>query len=158
MKAEMKTKKCFKCHSEKALDEFYRHPMMADGRLNKCKECAKRDVRQHRRDHPDRLAAYERLRNRNPERQTARRRYAQASKKRNPQAAHARSLTMSAIRCGRLTPRKCESCGSISNIEAHHDDYYQPLKVRWLCYHCHLALHGKTANGERRFLRKEKSS
>lgn len=37
-------KKCFKCGAVKPLDQFYKHPQMGDGRLNKCIDCTKKDV------------------------------------------------------------------------------------------------------------------
>lgn len=38
------TKKCFKCETEKPLNEYYKHKKMLDGHLNKCKACTKNDV------------------------------------------------------------------------------------------------------------------
>lgn len=40
-------KQCFKCKQSKSLEEFYKHPEMTDGRVNKCKECSKIDVKEN---------------------------------------------------------------------------------------------------------------
>jgi hypothetical protein len=39
-------------------------------------------------------------------------------------------------------PQHCEACAKQNdNLHGHHDDYSQPLNVRWLCSPCHRAWH-----------------
>jgi hypothetical protein len=39
-------KKCFKCKRLLPLSEFYKHPAMGDGHLNKCKDCSRQDAKE----------------------------------------------------------------------------------------------------------------
>jgi hypothetical protein len=67
------------------------------------------------------------------------------------QKAH--SVATVAIKNGRLVAGTCEQCGAVLGrtprrcIHAHHDDYAEPMKVRWLCSHCHHKLHGLERRG-----------
>ena len=36
-----------------------------------------------------------------------------------------------------LLKKKCEMCGSHSNLQMHHSDYSKPLEVDTLCRGCH---------------------
>jgi hypothetical protein len=52
-----------------------------------------------------------------------------------------RKATLSAIKYGFLKRMPCEICGGKS--EAHHEDYDQPTKIRWLCNKHHNEIHRK---------------
>lgn len=133
-------KRCFKCGRVLALDEFYRHPMMADGHLGKCKDCTKADVSSNYRIRRDRYVLYERRRNQQPERKAARAEYLREHRARHPEHNRARQALSRAVRTGVLTRRPCEKCGS-SKSQAHHPDYSRPLDVRWLCVVHHREAH-----------------
>lgn len=138
----MLTKECFKCKTEKSLDEFYKHPKMADGHLNKCKVCAKRDVRLHRRDNES-VREYDRRRyHENPSRRQRNVENAARWNKKNPDGYRAHYLVSNAVRDGRLKREPCENCGD-RRSQAHHDDYSKPLDVRWLCAKCHHRHHAE---------------
>ena len=57
---------CFKCNSEKPVDEFYKHPQMASSHLGKCKSCTKSDVRSNRKARSEYYLAFDRKRNGDP--------------------------------------------------------------------------------------------
>lgn len=134
----METKVCFKCGVDKPLDEFYKHKKMADGHLGKCKECTKRDTSEHAKTPAGRAVARRReqtLRRRKWHREYQRRRVQDPLKRR------ARWMVCNAIRDKRLKRGACEVCGKKKRVEAHHEDYYRPLDVKWLCPKHHKELH-----------------
>lgn len=55
----------------------------------------------------------------------------------------ARWRVREAVSRGLLTRQPCESCGE-AKVHAHHEDYAQPLLVRWLCGRCHREVHQKS--------------
>lgn len=130
-------KRCFKCGVEKPIDDFYRHRMMADGHLNKCKDCAKQDMRIDRHTKP-RVREYDRERSKLPHRMAHVARVSKAWDAKYPDRAKAQNMAQNAVRDGKLTnPKRCEGCGLERRLEKHHPDYSQPLLVIWFCKPCH---------------------
>lgn len=67
-------------------------------------------------------------------------------REKNPEK-HAAHLAMrNAIRSDQLKRTACEVCGK-DKVEGHHDDYREPLSVRWLCKFHHLQVHGGIFSG-----------
>ena len=55
-------KKCIWCGMEKDISEYYSHPRTADGHLNKCKECCKKQNKDNREKHLEYYREYDRNR------------------------------------------------------------------------------------------------
>ena len=154
MKA-MNTKVCFKCGRRKRLSFYYFHPGMKDGRLNKCKECAREDVINHRESNLPKIKAYDRARSKLPHRVAARAKYRQtaggkeagtkSNKKwrlNNPVSRAAHVILGNAIRKGAIVkPTECSNCGASGRVYGHHEDYSLPLDVIWVCSSCHGEIH-----------------
>ncbi len=130
-------KKCFKCGEIKNSNEFYVHKEMKDGYLGKCKECAKKDVRQLW------------IVNINEKREKERERYKRRKlnkeylskklkrdtlwKKRNPGC----NIAHNEVHRKLINPGICSLCGSVKFVQGHHMDYSKPLEVIWCCAPCH---------------------
>lgn len=147
-------KTCFKCGLKKPLSDFYKHKQMADGHLNKCKECTKKDAKKNRDENIDWFRQYDKQRANEPKRIAARLAYSKtergknrikaallAWRERNPNKYAAHIAVGNAVRDGRLTKMPCQICGSSIMVQAHHDDYSKPLEVRWLCTTHHKEWH-----------------
>ncbi len=146
---------CRECHTEKELNEFYKHFRMGDGYLNKCIACVKNRVTKHRNENLEKIREYDKSRAMLPHRVQARKEYSNTEKgkiaktralknyhERYPLKRASHVITGNAIRDGKLVrPSSCSECASTEKIEAHHDDYTKPLDVRWLCRKCHYKWH-----------------
>jgi hypothetical protein len=146
-------KKCFKCGITKPISEFYEHLAMADGYLNKCKECTKKDSakrynrltedpqfilseRERTRQRYYRLDYKNKYNMRGEQKRTVMQRYFEN----NPVRREATVQVGNAIKNGRLIKQPCEVCGA-KEVQAHHEDYSKPLEVNWLCVKHHNERH-----------------
>ncbi len=151
-------KVCFKCFAEKPLSDFYVHKAMADGHLNKCKECTKKDALLHREQSLEKVREYDRNRPNREERnnkigervsklrkedETFRLSIIKKGKDwcvRNPMKRKAQHAANNALRDGKLQRKTlCEHCLLEKKLQKHHWSYEEQhwLDVTWLCTSCH---------------------
>jgi hypothetical protein len=148
--------KCKKCGLVKNEDDFYRGD-------STCKECRKEGVRANRKKNIEYYREFDRKRAMLPHRVAAREAYKKTDagkksikksqekwKKNNLLKRAANVMVGNAVRDGKLLkPKKCSCCGKRSSmIHGHHDDYYKPLEVRWLCTNCHTKWHKENGEGK----------
>ena len=133
-------KTCFKCNTVRSLTDFYAHPKMSDGYLNKCKQCTKIDVLEHRNKNIEKVRQYDRDRAKNPNRQKAMSAISNAWRQEDKRRSQCHSAVARAIKSGELVRQNCERCKNENSL-AHHEDYDKPLMVNWLCQPCHKQRH-----------------
>ena len=125
----METKICSRCKQEKTIGEFYKHNR--DGYRSRCKSCQGEDSKEYfrRPEVKERTKSYYR-------------KYDKDYRKRPYVMVKdfARSYLNHAIQAGRVNREPCSMCGK-EQAEGHHEDYYQPLLIVWLCPPCHQATH-----------------
>ena len=134
------SKQCFKCNAVKPLEDFYKHPRMPDGHVNKCKECNKKDVTENRNDKLDRYREYDRERGKNADRIKASVEINRAWRAEDKRRSAAHGAVARAIRSGVLVRGVCMRCSETKTV-AHHEDYDKKLEVMWLCQPCHKQRH-----------------
>ena len=148
-------KTCRQCGLVKTLNDFYVHAQMADGYLNKCKDCVKLRVLENLKNKADYYKEYDKKRAMLPHRVKAREDYQKTKngkiaikkahesyKKKFPMKYASHVIFNNAIRDGKIKKEfLCSECGSDNQIQGHHDDYTKPLNVRWLCVKCHTQWH-----------------
>ena len=157
---QLTTKTCKNCEQDLPLDKYYPHPYTKDKRTALCKECHKASVRAHRQQNSEYFREYDRQRAFTPERVAARKAYQDAMRDdpefvarqrarakfwsdKNMVKRRAQVMAGNAIRDKKLVrPKVCERCGLPGEkIHAHHENYYKPLDVTWLCIPCHGIRH-----------------
>jgi transcription elongation factor Elf1 len=137
---EVHMKACFKCGKEQPLSEFYKHKEMADGHLNKCKSCTKKDTRNRRfGDKREEVLKYDRERAHLLHRKENHKRVTSKWEKKFPERRYASGVVAHALKAGKIQKLPCLICGGKS--EAHHPDYSRPLDVVWLCSAHHKQAH-----------------
>lgn len=107
---------CRYCKQTKPISAFIRSKGRAAGYEWLCKECSKIVNHSSLRSERDRLLR-------------------KISNSRDPQKSRARMLARRARQ--RLIKERCEECGSMDNLQLHHEDYSKPYEVVTLCAGCH---------------------
>tara|TARA_R100001244_G_scaffold2541_1_gene3952 strand:+ start:18050 stop:18547 length:498 start_codon:yes stop_codon:yes gene_type:complete len=144
---------CKLCGEQKPQDQFYA------GVKSRCKECHKAAVRANRAERIDYYRTYDRARADEPNRVELRQKRMDRVKTdpelrahdnkrsrfwrdRNMVKRRAHVMVGHAIRAKRLVrPDICERCGANAHVDAHHESYYRPMEVTWLCEPCHGLRH-----------------
>lgn len=137
---EAMKKKCYKCGRIKTRSEFYKDASAYDLLQSMCKECQREAG--HIWESRNRERRNELMRKWRRNNIIKYRKSKINERKNNLLKAKARDFVKYAIWSGRIIRMPCEVCFNPVS-QAHHDNYNQPLKIRWLCVEHHSELHNR---------------
>lgn len=132
-------KTCLDCKETKPINEFYTHKKMADGHLNKCKNCVKK--RLHNYWHDGRGKIVDKRRNLKPKRIEWKRQQSARMRIKHRAKIDVNYLWYKHVRQNKIIYGCCSVCGTNNKIEAHHSDYNKPYDIIWFCSLRHKEWH-----------------
>jgi hypothetical protein len=135
-------KKCKSCLIDKPVSDYYVQNKKTGATFGKCKLCVKSNVTANRLKNIEYYRKYDRDRGnrQSPE-------YLKELRINYSNQYKAQTMINNFIRDGKLVRKPCEVCDTEESIHAHHDDYLEPLNVRWLCCAHHKQWHRDNGEG-----------
>lgn len=136
----MENKQCCRCSTVKTVGEFYKSKCAKDGLSRYCRDCCK-------------IVQKEWATNNRERKRAINKKWVERHSERRKAMNRSTNALWRAIRAGNvIRGTTCETCGSGQTIEACHDDYNQPLKVKWLCIKCHRLWDAKDPKTRSKFI------
>lgn len=158
------TKYCPCCRITKPVDEFHINRGVTCGRAGYCKLCRGKKDAQNRLKRIENGTQDAYLARRKPIEVKAAIKHRERIKthkleywKTNGIKRRAQAMVNNRVHDGLILRQPCEICGK-EKAQAHHDDYAQPLAIRWLCSFHHRDWHLKNGPGLNGTLPQEKEA
>ena len=134
------TKTCRYCNQVLPVSQFSMKRSEKDGLCAWCKPCGIVRIRAWREGHKEHERRWRQQYYMNNQEYFRARRQSREAKARL-------KLNKAVFRGKIIRPDRCPICGTTeSRIEAHHEDYSQPLEVQWACARCHVRLFTRPAS------------
>lgn len=135
---------CATCAQWKPRNAFTANRTTPDGLYSKCKPCKAAGAKAYYLENREAVISAVVANQKTARGKRLLKKRIQSYWARHPLKRRAHDAVREAKRNGSLVRQPCEKCGS-EKADAHHDDYSQPLSVRWLCRTHHLEAHRAAA-------------
>ncbi len=147
MKYRAVVKKCSRCSQVLLAESFEKNASQQDGLSSWCKICRSVYKTVNLEKYKERARRYYKLHPKpaKPKQVVCQKdqranniKSSRKYQKKYPVRVRAHHALMRAIKAGEVVrPNSCSKCSKECTPEGHHEDYFLPLAVIWLCYTCH---------------------